>query len=984
MGAMRVVKDFKALGRLWIRLAAAMAVFAVQCPTVAVANPFPYTLQWKRLVPGIGGGAVAWRDSLVYVGTTDGRVLAVGRADGVRRWQRRGLGPVRKGLAIAGADVFLGDAWGGVRRLAGADGVEVWAFQRQGWGDAAVALGAGLAHASGADGWLYALGLEDGAEAWRVRVGSRLAARPLVRRGRLYAPTTDGRLLAIDAARGHVLQALEVGALAPDGVHGRDGLLLAAFGDGYVRAYGENGLALAWERRLGAQAELTVVGKRLVAAADNGWLYGLDVRDGDLVWKQSLGAPPTGPAIVGPRGEVAVGTAAGRALAVAAADGAAVWDVQLLADRGVRLAAGGDGFYALGDDDYLYAFAEVAPLKTEGAVQWEMWWNVLDRGDKTGYRRQQLLAGRAGGQPVWWLVEEAVQWRSGFRRSAGQVLVGRDFRPLAAEERVIEGSQVVEFAARWQGDSLRVERRLAGYAIADGAQIAPAAVPIEVALLKLAAEGRARPGRVDSLLVVDYDLLTTRWLRFAFGVAEGAGLAVRIGADAAELLAWIDAEGRPRRVLNPRTGAEQVRVDAETARAWVPPGSGRSVRLSHALDDPAAVAEMVIALPEVAGLQWVEDRRQALAVGAQGRRLLAVRAVPYDGSGAVELPIRDPALAPYLASSLYIQADDPRIRALALRLRGDGRDAWQVALRLRQWVFDHMIPRDTNVRFKSTLEVLQDMEGTCSEYAALYMALCRAAGIPARAAVGFLVGPAGELGLHIWTQVYVGEWIDLDPSQAAETVSAAHIKTAQAALTPAGQRELNGSLMGWLAQVDTLELVEYHTDRRRFSHRAEMLFAEAEEADKHFAAARARELYHELVALPWNHRSGAALVRIARARLQRGELDDAEWALTRLLRLGRRGEEGDDGLFYLARLADARQEPQRARDYLAELVRDFPDGDLADDALGQLADRALEEGGCQQALPYYRRLREEYSRTGWAAVAESAIVRCRQEGPNHP
>ncbi|MDP6700441.1 MAG: PQQ-binding-like beta-propeller repeat protein, partial [Candidatus Latescibacteria bacterium] len=141
---MRVVKDFKALGRLWIRLAAAMGVLAVQSPTVAVANPFPYTLQWKRLVLGIGGGAVAWRDSLVYVGTTDGRVLAVGRADGVRRWQRRGLGPVRKDLAIAGADVLFGDAWGGVRRLAGADGVEVWAFQRQGWGDAAVALGAGL------------------------------------------------------------------------------------------------------------------------------------------------------------------------------------------------------------------------------------------------------------------------------------------------------------------------------------------------------------------------------------------------------------------------------------------------------------------------------------------------------------------------------------------------------------------------------------------------------------------------------------------------------------------------------------------------------------------------------------------------------------------------------------------------------------------------------------------------------------------------
>ena len=981
---MRVVKDFKALIRWWIRLAAAMGVFALQSPAVAVTNPFPYTLQWKRLVPGIGGGAVAWRDSLVYVGTTDGRVMAVSRADGVRRWQRRGLGPVRKDMVIAGADVLFGDAWGGVRRLAGADGMEVWAFQRQSWGDAAIALGAGLAHASGADGWLYALGLEDGVEAWRVRVGSRLAARPLVRHGRLYAPTTDGRLLAIDAMRGHVLQTLDMGALAPDGVHEQDGLLLVAFGDGYVRAYGQNGFALVWERRLGAQAALTVAGKRLVAAADNGWLYGLDIRAGSLVWKQSLGGAPTGPAIAGPRGEVAVGTAAGRALAIDAADGAVVWDVQLLMDKGVRLAAGGDGFYALGDDDYLYAFAEATPLKAEGAVQWEIWWNVLDQGRKIGYRRQQLLAGRAGGQPVWRLVEETVQWRRGFRRGAGQFLVGRDFRPLAAEERVIEGSQVVEFAARWQGDSLWVERRLAGYSIVDEAQIAPTAVPMEVALLKLAAEGRARPERVDSLQVVDYDHHTTRWLRFVFGVEERAGLAVQIGADAAELLAWIDEEGRPQRVLNPRTGAEQVRVNAETARTWVPPGSGRSVRLSHGPEHPTAVAEMIIALPEVAGLQWVEDRRQALVVAEQGRRLLAVRAVPYDGSDAVELPIRDPALAPYLASSLYIQADDPQVRALARRLRGDKRDAWQVALRLRQWVFDHMIPRDTNVRFKSTLEVLQDMEGTCSEYAVLYMALCRAVGIPARAVVGFLAESSGELSLHIWTQVYVGEWIDIDPSQAAEIVSAAHIKTAQAALTPTGQRKLNGSLIGWLAQVDTLELVEYRTDRRRFSHRAEMLFAEAEEADKRFAEARAQELYHQLAALPWNHRSGAALVRIARSRLQRGELDDAEWALMRLLRLGRRGEEGDAGLFYLARLADARQETQRARDYLAKLVHDFPDGDLADEALGQLADRAREEGGCQQALPYYWRLREEYGRTGWASVAESAIERCRQEGQNPP
>lgn len=952
------------------------------------AASFPYTLQWKRLVPGVVGGALVQRDSLVFVAATDGRVLAVGRADGVRRWQRRGYGPVRQAFVLVDGSPAFADAWGGVQILAGDSGAEIWTFRRQGWGDAALAVGADLLYASGADGWLYALGRVDGRERWRVRVGSRLGARPLVASGRIYAPTTDGRLLVIDAVDGVLLDALDVGALAAGGVHMRAGLLLAAFGDGYVRAYDEDTLDLKWQRRLGAKTSLTLLAKSLVCAADNGWLYGLDSRDGRPLWKQALGAPPQGPAVEGPRGEAVVGTATGRVLAVDPATGELVWDVQLLEGRAARLERGEGGFYVRGGDDYLYAFAEAAPLGVAGDVQWESWWQVLDRGHKTGYRRQQLLHGHNRDQPVLRLAEEMVQWRGSFRRSEGQVLVGRDFRPIAAEQRIIEGSQVVEFAAHWQGDSLRVDRRLAGHGVATVARVAAEAVPVEVALLKLWREGRVRSGGRDSLRVIDYDYLESGWLHFDFGVEEmtagGRGLAVRMRSAGSELLAWVDAKGRPLRVLDPSTGAEQLRVDEATARAWVPPGRERSVRISHGLANPSAVEELVVALPDsLGGLALVEDRRQRLRTGANGRTELVVQAVPYDGRAALELPIRDIDLAPYLQSSLYIQVDDPRIQALALALRGQERDAWRVALRLRQWVYDHMIPRDTNVRFKSTLEVLEDMEGTCSEYAALYLALCRAVGLPARAAVGFLASTTGELGLHIWTQVYVGEWIDLDPSWAAETVDAAHIKTGQDLLTAVGLRQLNGPLTQWLARVDTLELVEYTADAQRFLSRAEELFAEGSAAEQRFSDARAQELYHQIVLLPWNHRSATALVHIARYRLQRGELDDAEWALAHLLREA--GDDwGDDGLFYLARLADARDQPDQSRAHLARLVRDFPDSELSDDALGQLAERAEKEGGCQASRPYYQRLREEYSRTGWAAVAESALARCDEGAANLP
>jgi len=60
-------------------------------------------------------------------------------------------------------------------------------------------------------------------------------------------------------------------------------------------------------------------------------------------------------------------------------------------------------------------------------------------------------------------------------------------------------------------------------------------------------------------------------------------------------------------------------------------------------------------------------------------------------------------------------------------------------------------------------------------------------------------------------------------------------------------------------------------------------------------------------------------------------------------------------------------------------VKKYPDDDMADEALGQLAQLREQMGGCQAALPYYERLREEYSRSGWALVARNSIERCQQQ-----
>ena len=61
---------------------------------------------------------------------------------------------------------------------------------------------------------------------------------------------------------------------------------------------------------------------------------------------------------------------------------------------------------------------------------------------------------------------------------------------------------------------------------------------------------------------------------------------------------------------------------------------------------------------------------------------------------------------------------------------------------------------------------------------------------------------------------------------------------------------------------------------------------------------------------------------------------------------------------------------------LAQLVEEYPDGDLADDALARLGSLYERLQGCEPARPYYERLRAQYNRSGWAQIAATALRRC--------
>ena len=137
--------------------------------------------------------------------------------------------------------------------------------------------------------------------------------------------------------------------------------------------------------------------------------------------------------------------------------------------------------------------------------------------------------------------------------------------------------------------------------------------------------------------------------------------------------------------------------------------------------------------------------------------------MPYKGS--------NPKILDSLKPNEYLQSNDPKIIALAKKAVGSEKDAYKAAKKIEAFVADYITEANLSIGYATASEVLQRRTGDCTEFAVLTAAMCRAAGIPARVAVGVAYvgdwqGFTDQCGGHAWTQVYIGQetgkWIDID------------------------------------------------------------------------------------------------------------------------------------------------------------------------------------------------------------------------------
>ncbi len=109
---------------------------------------------------------------------------------------------------------------------------------------------------------------------------------------------------------------------------------------------------------------------------------------------------------------------------------------------------------------------------------------------------------------------------------------------------------------------------------------------------------------------------------------------------------------------------------------------------------------------------------------------IAAPADPSQLKFATTVPSR---LKQYLRPSPFIESQDPRIRKIAAEIGvAEGLTDWQRVESIYQWVRENVEYKfDTQIH--SCLEAIDSGHGDCEELSSLFIAICRAKGIPARA-----------------------------------------------------------------------------------------------------------------------------------------------------------------------------------------------------------------------------------------------------------
>lgn len=360
---------------------------------------------------------------------------------------------------------------------------------------------------------------------------------------------------------------------------------------------------------------------------------------------------------------------------------------------------------------------------------------------------------------------------------------------------------ILRFGVSSAGDST-----VAGVAPGDGIEL-PSLWPLRMAFGGRLRRGRHTAARVldpftlelrtrafqvaaDSTFIVpdsaDFDSTTMVWVPVRFDTVR----AVRIdatGPGEGPLTWWVDAQGHvvhgtlPLGFTIERTAFELAyenfrrRDTLRLMRASASPGPGTIVPTTfltagvHAGPVDVAVLRFRLGGGRLDALDLVGGRQRL-----DGDTLTVRRESGRELVGGYALPRADSTPAGAYDSDFLVTSVDRRIRTQARQVAGVERDPAQVAAALTHWVA-RTVRAEPSTAFPQASAVLIRRRGDCNEHTVLFVALARALGLPARPVAGLLL-VNGRYYYHAWAEVYLGDWVAVDPTLDQFPADVAHLR----------------------------------------------------------------------------------------------------------------------------------------------------------------------------------------------------------------
>ena len=238
-------------------------------------------------------------------------------------------------------------------------------------------------------------------------------------------------------------------------------------------------------------------------------------------------------------------------------------------------------------------------------------------------------------------------------------------------------------------------------------------------------------------------------------------------------------------------------------------------------------------------LQPDPDREQPVFPDSPWSRVLDVRGAPETGQvyvlelskydapeeACASFPVDRERFARELEPTVLLPCEHPELLAAAKEVIGDETNLKRAAYKLARFVYGSLAKRSPDVGQTTALTILRDREGDCSEHAVLFVALCRAAGIPARRCSGYVC--LGSMwGAHAWAEIWVGQWIAADPTTGEVGGGARYLFFGYQDVPGKGPGVVSGRVTGRMRFVTTA--VEEDGRRYDLRQRANHAFADKE------------------------------------------------------------------------------------------------------------------------------------------------------------